>query len=216
MICPCCPPENVNDLDSTFNKRMVQKDAASYLKKGLSARARKLVSYFSGQSNLSVLDIGCGTGSVHQDLLRHGIAQTAVGVDASTASLEAASDSSQALGLEKQTSYFHADFALQAESFEAADLVVLDRVICCYPHLQELFGTAVSHSNRFVALSYPVDAWWVHAAHRLADTFLTWRGSGYHPYVHAEQSINAIVEKAGFHLAHKNRHFLWEIRVFEK
>ncbi len=94
MICPCCPPENINDLDNTFNKRMVQKDATSYLEKGLPARARKLISHFKGQSNLSVLDIGCGTGSVHQDLLRHGVAETAVGVDASSASLEAASNNS--------------------------------------------------------------------------------------------------------------------------
>ena len=195
---------------------MVQKDATRYLKKGLSARARKLVAYFKGQSNLSVLDIGCGTGSVHQDLLRQGVAETAVGVDASTASLEAASQNSQSLDLEKQTSYFHADFALQAESFEAADLVVLDRVICCYPHLEGLFGTAVAHSNRYVALSYPVDARWVHAAHRLVDAILSWRGSGYHPYVHTEQDIYAIAESAGFRLAHKNRHYLWEIRVFEK
>jgi magnesium-protoporphyrin O-methyltransferase len=218
MVCPCCPPENINDLDSTFNEERARGDAKKYLKKGLPKRAQKLIAYWGGKrdSPLSVLDIGCGAGGVHHELLKRGIADQVTGVDASSAYLAAAGENAGILHLTDQVAYHQRDFAQFPHEFETADLVVLDRVICCYPHLQKLLGAAADRAGKFLVLSYPVDTWYMRLLIGVADFFLKWQGSGYHPYVHEEGQVLAVLENAGMSPVHLDHHIIWRIRVFAR
>jgi magnesium-protoporphyrin O-methyltransferase len=38
---------------------------------------------------------------------------------------------------------------------EPADIVVLHRVVCCYPDHERLLGAAAGHTRRFLVFSYP-------------------------------------------------------------
>jgi SAM-dependent methyltransferase len=218
MNCSCCPPGNINDLDKTFNKARATADARDYLQNGLGKRGRKLIQYLLsvGERPFTVLDIGCGAGAVHQELLRQGAAGQVVGVDASSAFLAAAGKNAAQLRLAEATSYQQADFALQADGFEAADVVVMDRVICCYPHLSQLLRAAAEHARRYLALSFPLDRWWVRLPVWLVDRFLTLFGSGYHPYVHRHEEIVAIAAAAGLRPVHRDRSGVWQIMVFAR
>ena len=216
MICPCCQPENVNDLDNTFTEKRAFKDAESYLKKGLSQRAKKLIAYFVQPSTepFTVLEVGCGAGAVHQQLLRDGTAESVVGVDASSAYLQAAGQNAKKLGLSERVRYEHLDFAQSAEQFDEADVVILDRVICCYPHLAQLLGASAERAKRFLAISYPINNFASRLGGKIADLFLNLMGSGYHPYVHPEREVLAVTENAGMKLVHSDRYFFWQIQVF--
>ena len=218
MNCSCCPPGNINDLDKTFNAARATADARDYFKQGLGKRGRKLIHYLlaAGGRPFTVLDVGCGAGAVHHELLRQGAAGQVVGVDASSAFLAAAGANAATLGLADATRYHHADFALQADAFEPADLVLMDRVICCYPHLQQLLGAAAEHTRRYLALTFPLDHWWVRLPVWLMDRFLTLFGSGYHPYVHPHTDIVAIAQAAGLQPVHQGRSGVWQIMVFAR
>ncbi|NJN99080.1 MAG: class I SAM-dependent methyltransferase, partial [Anaerolineales bacterium] len=82
MTCPCCSPRNINNLDTFFDAAHARKEAQHYLKKGLDQRTRKLIAYVMTYvpEPISVLDIGCGAGGAHLELLRQGVAGHAVGV----------------------------------------------------------------------------------------------------------------------------------------
>jgi SAM-dependent methyltransferase len=214
--CSCCPPENVNDLENTFNAKRAKSDALHYIRKGLDGRGRKLIAYLVAQADKpwSVLDVGCGAGGVHHELLRRGVAGQVVGVDVSSAYLEAAAANAARLGLSEHVTYHQADFALTAEPFAPADVVIMDRVICCYPHLQQLLGAAAGRTRRYLALSFPLESWWVRLPFFLMDAALKLVRSGYHPYLHPHQEVSAIARAAGLRPAYQARSGIWQIMVF--
>ncbi|MBE7550536.1 MAG: methyltransferase domain-containing protein [Anaerolineales bacterium] len=218
MSCPCCSPRNINDLDNTFDAAQARQDARRYLKKGLDKRARKLIAYLLAHCGkpVSVLDIGCGAGGAHQELLRRGIADRAVGVDASSAYLEAAKANAARLNLSDRVVYEHQDFALTAASFAPAEVVLMDRVICCYPYLAELLGAAAQHAQGYLCLSFPRDEWWTRLPYRLYDLFQALFRSKYRFYLHPYPQIMALAEAAGLRLVHTDRTGLWQILVFAR
>lgn len=218
MTCPCCQGNNINDLENTFGGDRAQRDAQRYLQHGLDKRAQKLTAYIFDKlpADATVLEIGCGAGGVHQELLRRNIVTSAVGVDASSSYLAAANANATQLRLQDQVEYRHADFAQSAEKIPSATLVILDRVICCYPHLEALLGKAAQHTQQYLAISFPLDRWWVRFVHRMGDVFLKLVGSGYHPYVHAMDDILAVTAAAGLQPVQTDQRHIWKIIVFER
>ncbi len=67
----CC---NVNGLNEVFNKSREAKESRKYLRKGLDRRATMVVGCLGDQgvSGASILEIGCGVGSLHMELLKQG------------------------------------------------------------------------------------------------------------------------------------------------
>ncbi len=129
----CC---NVNGLNEIFNKTRATKESRKYLRKGLDRRATMVVGCLRDQAlaGASILEIGCGVGSLHMELLKQG-AGSAVGVDVSQSYVEAAAGLSRTLGFQDATQY-HMGFVDLEEDIPSADMVVLDRVICCYPDME--------------------------------------------------------------------------------
>jgi SAM-dependent methyltransferase len=216
MNCACCSPGEVNNLDKTFNANDARKDARRYLKQGLDKRGRKLIAYIVAHCSepVTVLDVGCGAGGTHHDLLRQGVASNAVGVDASSAYLAAAQANAAELGLSNRVTYQHADFAQTPEAFEPADVVIMDRVICCYPYLNQLLGAAAHRAYRYLALSFPVEAWWTRPAFWCIDAVLTVFGSKYRPFLHPHSNVVALAIAAGLQPVHSDRSGIWQIMVF--
>lgn len=218
MTCPCCSLRNINDLDNTFDAANARKDAQRYLKKGLDKRTRKLIAYLLAHyaEPVSILDIGCGAGGAHQELLRRGVANRAVGVDASSAYLAAAKTNAAHLNLSDRVIYQHQDFAQTATAFAPAEVVLMDRVICCYPYLAQLLGAAAEHTQRYLCLSFPRDEWWTRLPYALYDLFQSLFRSKYRFYLHPYPQILALAEAAGLHLTHTDRVGLWQILVFAR
>ena len=161
MPCTCCEPPDLGDVEGVFNSERATGEAGAYLRHGLEARAERLIAYLveNCAGPLRVLEIGSGAGGVHYELLRRGLAASAVGVEASAAYLDAARSVGERLNLSSRVQYVHGDFTVAADDIGAADAVILDRVICCYPHLNELLGASASKAERYLALSYPREKW---------------------------------------------------------
>jgi 2-polyprenyl-3-methyl-5-hydroxy-6-metoxy-1,4-benzoquinol methylase len=156
----CC--HHCQDAENVFDQRDARRRLARYQRRRPEGTTRLLIEALRGTAiyGTTVLDIGGGVGVIHHELLRAGAAR-ATDVDASSAYLAVACDESVRQGHAEQVRYLHGDFVTLAPSIEPADVVALDRVVCCYPDMPALVGSAAARANRLLGLVYPRDAWWV-------------------------------------------------------
>ena len=218
MPSSCCAPSGINDLDGTFDAASAAKEAKRFLKRGAVRRTLRLIRPLLAQPAplASVLDIGCGAGAAHHELLRRGAATLAVGVDASAGYITAAAHNASVLGLAERTRYHQLDFALDAAQFEPAAAVVMDRVLCCYPNLEQLLRAAAERSTRFLALSFPRNNWWARLIGLAVNTFSAMGHGSYRFYIHPEPEILRIACAAGLLPVELSTFGFWRIAVFAR
>src|SRR5688572_20171582 len=149
------------ELNEMFTERVSRHDAAKFRRRGLDRRARKLVRALQQRMDLtgrSTLEIGIGTGGLTVELLRRGVAR-AVGVDAIANQLTYARQLAEEFGVANRLELQEGDFALINSAVGSADVVVLDRVVCCYPDWRALLDGAATHAGMAVAMTYPRQSW---------------------------------------------------------
>ena len=151
MTCQhCCGAEKI------FDEKGAIKQLKRYRKKGPRKTSRLLIEGLKRESSnaLSILDIGAGIGAVHLEMIKHGISK-ATDVDASPSYLNKAKEEAKRQGELEKVTYLEGDYLDQDENIESHDIVVMDKVICCYPHMDELVRSAAEKSNKLLALVYP-------------------------------------------------------------
>jgi magnesium-protoporphyrin O-methyltransferase len=205
------------DYDEHFNAEDARRDVLAYRADGPEGSTRRLVDALrqQGVQGATLLDIGGGVGVVQLELLASGLA-SAVEVDASRPSLEAARAEARERGFGDRTAYHHGDFVAVADSVEPADIVTLDRVICCYPDFDALVRRSVEHARRLYGLVYPVDRWYLRTVFRLMNLVTRLSGSGYRAYVHPEAGVDRIVRGAGLEPAYHHRGWFWQTLVYRR
>ena len=210
----CC---SANGLDEFFNKSTARKDLKSYRKKGLGKGSRKLVEFLKEQSlaGSTLLEIGGGIGALHLELLKEG-AQKAVGVDVSAAYVEAATGLAQELGFADAVEYYVGDFVEEEQKIAPADIVLLDRVICCYPDMQALVTASAQHAQRLYALTYPRRTWWVRAGFSMMNIGVTVLRKRFRVFVHHPQEVAATLTSQGFTRILQATSGVWDIVVFQR
>ena len=126
----CCGPVSVNGLSEQFGEGYSSAQLAGYRKNGLGARALALVEFLQerGLEGKTVLDIGCGIGALHMELLLAG-AETATGVDASHTNIAAARTLADEMGVADRVEERQGNFVELQDGIPAADIVTLDRAI---------------------------------------------------------------------------------------
>lgn len=166
-----------------------------------------------GISDATLLEIGCGPGYLHQQLLHDGAA-SAVGVDLSPGMLEIARRGAAAQGLAQRTDYRQGDLVQLAEGLARADVTVMDKVVCCYPDWQGLLDAALSRTERVCALTYPRDRRLVRWGVRLAARVLDRLHCCYRPYLHDPAAIRRHILAQGFILASEQQAGSWLTEVY--
>lgn len=210
----CCG--HINDGGRLFS-RFARLSCCCYNLKGLNKSQQKIIDTLvkAGVEGLSILDIGCGVGYLHQALLKAG-AGSATGVDLANKMLEQARHLSQKNSFSDVTTYLQGDFVQLADSIEPADIMLLDKVVCCYPDAQSLMETAVAKTGRWLALTYPRDRAFVRAAVWLEAFFLKLVGSSFRSYVHNPDTIESIIMLAGFNKRMEHQDTGWITQIWER
>jgi 2-polyprenyl-3-methyl-5-hydroxy-6-metoxy-1,4-benzoquinol methylase len=149
----CCDPRGC---DTFFTPRFARRVATRYRKKGLDETAQRMVEFLElrGIEGATVLEIGGGVGEIQIELLKRGAART-VNLELSRAYDEEAEGLLREAGLEDRAERRLHDIASDPEDVEAADIVVLHRVVCCYPDYERLLGAAAQRARRLLVFSYP-------------------------------------------------------------
>jgi magnesium-protoporphyrin O-methyltransferase len=190
---------------------------ARYRKSGPDPTTRLLRTGLAAQGPVegSLLDVGCGIGALTFELLNLGI-NRATGVDASPASLATASAEAARSGHANAIEFINGDFLDVAARLPPATIVTLDRVICCYPAYEPMLNAALQHTERFLALSYPRDEWYVRMSIGLENRLRKWNGNPFRAFVHPADAMRRLVDAAGFRLAARHRTLTWCADVYAR
>jgi magnesium-protoporphyrin O-methyltransferase len=213
--CPCCPPPV--DYDPIFNDRAARDELRTYRRDGAQGTTRRLIDALvaEGVQGAAVIDVGAGVGVVGFELLDAG-ASSLTDIDASHAYLDAARSEAERRGLGDRATFQFGDFVGLAPSLDHADVVALDRVVCCYGDAPALAAAAVDRSQRLIGLVYPIDRWWIRLGIRAANLALRVGRQSYRGYVHPVRVVDGAIRSGGFERVFLKRGWIWQVVVYRR
>jgi cyclopropane fatty-acyl-phospholipid synthase-like methyltransferase len=158
-----------------------------------------------GIGGLSVLEIGSGVGELARELVRRG-AKTVDGIDLSPESVRIATAATEEEGLAEVVTFTVANGA--TVPLTRHDVVVLDRVICCYPNAFELLSHTTSAAGRIYAFKLPhyegllrKIIWKI--AFAAENSYHALRRRGFRAYLHDVDRIDKWLKDAGFSMTER-------------
>lgn len=170
-----------------------------------------------GLAGATLLDVGCGTGELIVRALEAG-ATHATGLDLSSEAISRASALAREHGLADRAHLSVGDGAV--EPLEAHDVVVLDKVICCYPDADALIARSTAAAGRVYAFSVPESRGFWGAVARLRwfvfDLLERLRGGDHPRFIHERTDVEAKVIGSGFRPVHTGREFIWFVGVYAR
>jgi 2-polyprenyl-3-methyl-5-hydroxy-6-metoxy-1,4-benzoquinol methylase len=187
--------------------------AGRYRKRGLDPTAQQLVGFLvqQGIEGASVLEIGGGVGEIGLELLRRG-AERAVNLELSPAyDAEAARLAAEA-GVPGRVERRLHDIAVEPDAIEAADVVVLHRVVCCYPDYERLLGAAAAHARRLLVFSHPRHNLVSRLVIRAENLGFWLTRSEFRVFAHPPAAMLAVLRGHGLEAVFAERGLAWEAR----
>ena len=202
-------------IEAQFNRKVAAGDLRKYRKKGPMRTAQLLIDALTaeGVEGLTLLDIGGGVGAMQHELLKAGV-RSATGVDASTAYLGAAAEEAERQGHAARVRQRHGDFVDVAATVEPADVVTLDRVICCYPDMQALVALSAERAQRLYGVVYPRRTWWTRLDFALLNLIHRLRRSSFRAYLHPPAAVDTLVREKGLTRRFYATTWIWQVVVY--
>jgi magnesium-protoporphyrin O-methyltransferase len=212
----CCPTSSSAGTDKFFSKNS-KKYIKRFRKKGLAKEQRFLLEGISRSSftGKTILDIGCGVGGLHLTMLTQG-ATSAHGIDMSEGMLANARQLSAEMGFGKSTTYLHGDFVEQSSATPRSDIVIMDKVVCCYGDLDVLLERSMEKANSVYALTFPRDRFLVRTVAQSAILFGKLFHWSFSPFWHDWGNMIQMICDNGFNKDYQNQTFLWTVCVFRR
>jgi magnesium-protoporphyrin O-methyltransferase len=210
----CCGCESYQ---SQFGDRHAAKDLRRYRKKGPDRTTRLLLDALQreGVTGASVLDVGGGIGVVHHELLAAG-AESAIHVDATAANIRVAEEEVARRGHGDRVTFLRGDFVALAPDIPNADIVTLDRVICCYPDMEQLVAASAARARRLYGAVFPRERWALRAVLACGNFVRRLRGNTFRTYVHPVRAIDAAVRRQGLSVRSVRDTLVWRVALYSR
>jgi magnesium-protoporphyrin O-methyltransferase len=175
----------------------------------------------AGLGDRTVLDLGCGVGDLAIEAVRRGAA-SARGYDLSATSIEAARALATERGVGDRTTFEVGDGA--RVDLAPADVVVLNRVFCCYPDVDALLERSLAAAGSVYAFTIPRSTGFAgriaRLQSRLGNAWYRLRSAKFHGFrvfVHDIGPIDARVRAAGFRpVRREHRRVAWDLAVYAR
>jgi len=212
MPCNCCEITN-----NIFDENSARSDIKEYRKHGPAKQTKLILEAVRslGLKGVQLLDIGGGVGAIHHELLKD-TAREATHVDASSAYLKQAKEESEKQGNGGRVNFIHADFTDVAADLPQADVVTLDRVVCCYPDFRSLLKSASEHSRKAIAMTYPREVWYTRIGLSVINFFQRLRRDPFRVFVHPIHEMDVLLNTQGFRRMKMKRLFVWEMSLYQR
>ena len=211
----CC---RTSATDKLFDAKIARRDLRRFRRRGPDGSTRRLLAAVQEHPlppQASLIDVGGGIGAVHHVLLERGFTR-ATQIDASAAYLAAATAEADRLGHGGKVRFEHGDFVAMAASLPDADVVTLDRVVCCDADYAGILSAAAARARCLVAFSYPRSRWLIRAFIAFENATRRVTGDSFRAYVHLPSAMAAILERAGMRRSRAGGTWIWAVEVFER
>lgn len=211
----CC--SHCEDAGDWFDARVARRDLRRYRSRGPAATTQILLDAILARRGRggTLLDVGGGVGAISHELLRAGFS-SAVQVEASAAYLAASQQEAERRGSRGAMTYHRGDFVELAPGLDAADVVTLDRVICCYPDVERLVSASAAKALHLYGVVYPRPGFVTRTGVALANAWFRVRGSAFRTYVHPTEQVEGILRRNGFRRTSLAHSFVWQVATYER
>ena len=205
------------EIESVFDETLAEDELEKARRRGPRRTTRMLIEALRerGLSGKTLLDIGGGVGTIQHQLLAAGVKE-AVDVDASTAYLKTAREEAKRLGFDGRVTFHHGNFVEVAPSVPKADIVTLDRVICCFDDMEDLVEASAKKAKATYGLVYPLDAWWTRLGVRFINFTRRLRKDDFRIFAHPTCRVESILGEHGLKRTFRRRWGMWQVAVFAK
>lgn len=214
MPCDCC----ATGLDGVFSDRVARHEANRFRKKGLPVRSRRLLAAIESTiplDGVSAREVGAGVGALSITMLQRGVASASI-IDAVPVYIGVARALASEYDMDDRLDIELADYVVRAEALPDVDLLVMDRVVCCYPVWRDMLRVAASDARRVIALTYPRDAAWVRFGIGAINLFQRLRRQAFRVFVHPPTEMHALLAGHGFRTDVVGHRGVWEIAIAVK
>jgi SAM-dependent methyltransferase len=204
-------------IESVFGNRIARLALRRYRRRGPSRMTTMLLERLvaEGVDGLTVLDVGGGIGTIPNELLGAG-ARSATLVEASGAYLAAARAEAGRQGHLERIRFCHGDFVQLAAELDSADMVTLDRALCCYDDVASLVAASAGRANGFYGLVYPRDTWWNRWGVAAVNLLVSLTRNPFRAFVHASPFVERIAADNGFSPIFRRNLGLWQVVFFRR
>jgi 2-polyprenyl-3-methyl-5-hydroxy-6-metoxy-1,4-benzoquinol methylase len=210
----CCDPGRYGRL---FNERFARRIARRYRKRGLDKHSQRIADFLraNGLEGATVLEIGGGVGEIQVELLKAGAARS-VNLELSEEYEGEARRLAEENGVGDRVDRRFHDIAADPEAVEPADVVVLNRVVCCYPDYERLLGAAADHAGRLLVFSYPPRNPLSRAIVALTNALQAIRGSEFRAFTHPPAAMLSVLDRRGLRRTYEHHGLVWQIAGLER
>ena len=209
LVAGCC---DSHEYDETFGGSFARRMAKRYRRRGLDATAGRLADFLAGDGleGATVLEIGGGVGEIGIELLRRGAA-AATNVELASSYDDEARRLAEEAGVADRVRRRIVDVADTPGAVEPADLVVLHRVVCCYPDYQRLLGAAADLCRRRLAFSHPPRNLVSRALFGWQNAFFAARRKEFRVFAHPPGAMLEVLTAHGLHPTLAHRGLAWQV-----
>jgi 2-polyprenyl-3-methyl-5-hydroxy-6-metoxy-1,4-benzoquinol methylase len=210
----CCDGEGYG---AVFTDRFAKRMARRYRRRGLDAASRRLVDFVcaGGIEGASVLEIGGGVGEIQLELLRRG-ARRVTNLEISPSYEEEAARLLERAGMTARVERRLVDIAQDPDDVEPADVVVLHRVVCCYPDYAALLTAAGGHAARLLAFSHPPDSVLSRVVVGAENLTRRVRRQSFRAFVHPPDAMVSVLSGTGLTARYRQRAGAWCVVGLER
>jgi 2-polyprenyl-3-methyl-5-hydroxy-6-metoxy-1,4-benzoquinol methylase len=210
MTCSQC-----QGINTVFDEKHASKKLENYRRNGPDKTTQMLLDALitEGVEGMTLLDIGGGVGVIQLELFKQGL-EHATHVEASSAYGKMIHDAALQQGNEERTTFYTGDFIDRAAEIAPADIVTLDRVICCYHDVEQLVGLSAAHARRLYGVVYPRAVWWVRLVLSIENLFYRLRGNPFRAFVHSPEIVERMVEQNGLQRRAYRQTLIWQVVVY--
>jgi magnesium-protoporphyrin O-methyltransferase len=213
-VTSCCNPRGC---DQFFGSRFAGRVAKRYRKRGLDKTARRMVEFLEqrGIEGASVLEVGGGVGEIQIELLKRGAAR-AINLELSPAYDEEARKLLREAGLEDKAERRLHDIAVDRDGVDPADVVVLHRVVCCYPDYERLLTAAARHARRLLVFSYPPRNTIARLAVAGQNLIFRLLRKEFRTFAHPPSAMLTVLKERGLRPTFDHHGIVWQVAGLER
>jgi len=213
-VSDCCTPKGYRQI---FSEKSAAGEAKRYRREGLDGTSKRIFDFIKGRGveGKTLLEVGGGIGAIEIELLKAGM-ETAVNVELTPTYESAASELILEAGLSDRVERRVIDFAEAGTDVQSADVVVMNRVICCYPDMPKLVGAASDRARDLLVMSFPNRRWWTRLGLAVANFGFRVIRMQFRVFLHPPARILAAVEERGFQIRLNQSALIWQVVALER